>query len=625
MSAHMIPPVPKDFDIKSDEGVVFNALSKLPDDYYVFHSVVINEVVNRKMIEREIDFVVANQRKGVLCIEAKNGDNIHYTDRTWYYSSNKKMKHGGPYEQAATAKRALRSKMRYHKNPEVANISFRCKMFHAAWFFGMSQSSFEEKNRQNGLPEGVSTDITLFCEDLADPTKKIESIFSITIPHPLDEDDAIKNDITSDEFRMLLDSVFCPEFHLIPSPAAKNLMIEEHMNQLLYEQYRLLDFLEDQPTAVINGAAGTGKTMIAVEKARRNSIDDESVLFLCYNRLLCDNLNALHKNNPSKAYRNQFKNVDFMTISRLAKEKVGNFKDFDGLLEWLLDCVDSTDKFKYKHVIIDEGQDFGLIDKQDESDEATDAESNCTIIDTLQELVLEKNGTFYLFYDKYQMIQGGSKAKYKLPDCINNSDCRLTLHYNCRNTKEIAQTSVTPLKDNKNRAIKPKTACTWYEPAKPVMHLVGGEKKAVKALNNVLDKYKTAMLDNVIILTPGTIEYSCIADKVSLGSGKDNGYYLYEHNGTYYRFTTCIRYKGLEADAIVMIDLDKESFTGFKGLEFYVGSSRAKQYLDLVAIIQPNEYAQIVSELDPNAPQKKDTEKMKKILSSVFSADVETE
>ena len=27
MSAHMIPPVPKDFDIKSDEGVVFNDMS----------------------------------------------------------------------------------------------------------------------------------------------------------------------------------------------------------------------------------------------------------------------------------------------------------------------------------------------------------------------------------------------------------------------------------------------------------------------------------------------------------------------------------------------------------------------------------------------------------------------
>lgn len=50
------------------------------------------------------------------------------------------------------------------------------------------------------------------------------------------------------------------------------------LNQLLYEQYRLLDFLEDQPTAVINGAAGTGKTMIAVEKARRNSIDGEAIM-----------------------------------------------------------------------------------------------------------------------------------------------------------------------------------------------------------------------------------------------------------------------------------------------------------------------------------------------------------
>ena len=33
----MIPPEPKDFDKKSDEGVVFEALKKLSDDYYVFH------------------------------------------------------------------------------------------------------------------------------------------------------------------------------------------------------------------------------------------------------------------------------------------------------------------------------------------------------------------------------------------------------------------------------------------------------------------------------------------------------------------------------------------------------------------------------------------------------------
>ena len=37
--AHMIPAEPKEFDVRSHEGIVFEALKKLPDSYYVFHSV----------------------------------------------------------------------------------------------------------------------------------------------------------------------------------------------------------------------------------------------------------------------------------------------------------------------------------------------------------------------------------------------------------------------------------------------------------------------------------------------------------------------------------------------------------------------------------------------------------
>ena len=291
-------------------------------------------------------------------------------------------------------------------------------------------------------------------------------------------------------------------------------------------------------------------------------------------------------------------------------------------MDWLLECMDDPDLFKYQHVIVDEGQDFGLIDEQGSSDES---DVNCSIIDTLQEVVLEKGGTFYLFYDKYQMVQGVDGVEYKLPDSIENSDCRLTLHCNCRNTKEIAQTSVTPLKDKKNRAIKPKTACSWFEPVKPVMHLVGGEKKEIKVLKAILDKYQEAKVENIVILTQGTIDYCCIADKLEIGTGENNGYHIYQYNGVDYRVTTCRKFKGLEADAIVMIDLDKESFVGRKGMRFYVGTSRAKQYLDIIAVIAPQDYGYVVRGLDPDAPQKKDVEKMKKILGSVFAADVETE
>ena len=67
--AHMIPPVPKEYDAKSEEGIVFNALRDLPDDYYVFHSFSPTVVSEGIIYEREIDFVVANQKKGILCID----------------------------------------------------------------------------------------------------------------------------------------------------------------------------------------------------------------------------------------------------------------------------------------------------------------------------------------------------------------------------------------------------------------------------------------------------------------------------------------------------------------------------------------------------------------------------
>jgi hypothetical protein len=86
--------------------------------------------------------------------------------------------------------------------------------------------------------------------------------------------------------------------------------------------------------------------------------------------------------------------------------------------------------------------------------------------------------------------------------------------------------------------------------------------------------------------------------------------------------TTCIRFKGLEADAVVMLDLNRQSFSGKKGLEFYVGSSRAKLRLDLICEMSPADYYQVVHELDSNAPYKDDPDRMKKILGNTFAVDV---
>jgi len=74
-----------------------------------------------------------------------------------------------------------------------------------------------------------------------------------------------------------------------------------------------------------------------------------------------------------------------------------------------------------------------------------------------------------------------------------------------------------------------------------------------------------------------------------------------------------------------MLDLNKNSFAGKKGLEFYVGTSRAKIRLDLVCNITAADYKDIVRELDPNAPQKNDDAKMRVILGNTLSVDIEVD
>lgn len=608
--AHMIPAQPKEFTAASQEGAVFEALSLLPDDFYVLHSMTVAALnASNAYTVHECDFVVIHPAKGILVIEAKSGRGIQYRDRNWYYSNGKLMPHNGPYCQANTAMHTLMDRV----DRIAPHIRKNCKFLSTAWFIDIP---FVEL-RTRDLPSESLLRTTLTLDDLGDPTSKILSIYSTDVQgfrpeHPL----------TAQEFNYLMDHVLCPHFGLIPTPAAQNDLIGLRFNQLLREQYRLLDFLEEQPTAVINGAAGTGKTMLAVEKARRHSVAGESVLFLCYNRLLCDSLNRQYKNNPDAAYRKQFEHVTFMTLSKLALTLVGDFQNMQGLADYLAGCADRPGQLGYTHIIVDEGQDFGMVDSG-RRDSGLGAAS-CSVIDFLREAALANSGTFYLFYDKYQMIQGGRKADYPLPECITDSDCRLTLHTNCRNTREIASTSVTPLRDLKNRRVSVHTASFWGAPVRPTLHLLPSQSQQVAALNRVLDTLSAQKLRNVTILTPQTFDYTALAPHLT-EDPHNPSVRLYSYRGKSYMVTTCIRFKGLESDAIILMDLSLRTFSGRGSLAFYVGSSRAKYRLDLICTLPEPEYGVLVSQLDPGSPTAGRTpDQLRADLGSLFSATVET-
>ena len=130
-------------------------------------------------------------------------------------------------------------------------------------------------------------------------------------------------------------------------------LIEEnnfYFNRMTNEQSFLLDYLEEQEESAIQGGAGTGKTMLAVEKAKRLS-EDNKVVFLCFNRFLIDFLRDQYKNELTNV---TFVNLNALAAKALQKERISN----EDIHHFLNNIEDFTDVWKFKHIIIDEGQDF---------------------------------------------------------------------------------------------------------------------------------------------------------------------------------------------------------------------------------------------------------------------------
>ena len=148
-----------------------------------------------------------------------------------------------------------------------------------------------------------------------------------------------------------------------------------------------------------------------------------------------------------------------------------------------------------------------------------------------------------------------------------------------------------------------------------------GDQKRV--LDHILVGLKEKGVEDIVILTSGTFEHSSVYSHLKFRADPRDSYAYYPLDEEEYRFTTCIRFKGLEADAIIMIDLDKDSFAGKKGLEFYVGSSRAKHYLDIICNLSETDYYDVAHFLDPNAPKRDNPARMKRILGDIFGARIQ--
>lgn len=536
--ATMIPDIPREFDAKSHEGIMFDELNQLPEEYYVFHSFEIVTIKNNQILESETDFVIFHPKKGLICLEAKAGQ-VKYENGYWLYGSGKAMKHNGPYIQAKRNKWNLRDYMVEHGLEYECN---NCKKLHAVWFPDVPEANFKGES----LPGEGDIRITLTSDSFGHIQECIDNIFAF------EGQDRCTTNLSERSVQKILERVLAPSFNLISLQQIEQERNKNVFKRMLREQVALLNYLEEQNNAIINGLAGTGKTVMAVEKARRHSEKDEKVLFLCYNAFLNEHLRETYP----------YPHVSYYTVAGLS-QKLCEKVDYKALQEKLMQMfLEGT--FPYQHVIIDEGQDFG----KEEIDEVE-------IIELLRENAIEneeRNGTFYLFYDKNQMVQSKKAPKY-----IEDADCKLTLYRNCRNTENIALTSLRLLGSDKAPKLYPDAVMGDL----PEIGFCATKEDVVTLLNAEIDKYIDAGYNGITILTCKTEENSIIADCCK------NSKYNYKRG--YVKFTTCRKFKGLESDVIIVVDIDKDTFEDEGEQLMYVGTSRARFKLSCIVNMTEDE------------------------------------
>lgn len=549
--AKMIPSVMESDNNSWGEKKVFEALkTKLPAEYTVFHSVRWNDRNEKDtVVWGECDFTVFHPQKGILVIEVKSGG-IECVNDHWTYI---RTDNGERHDMKNPMKQADRSKYRFKDlRDEVLGIDQEnqdyCLVESAVWFPSVSR-----RDEIGEMPMEFKPELVLLEDALEKPETYIDRIYDfyhgsthtkLSVQHA---EDIIK--------------AFAPHYRAMPSLRSKREEQEDMFDRLTQEQNALLTYLEEQRVAAIQGAAGTGKTWLAVEKAKKLAKSGK-VLFLCFNQFLRLDLQGLKDENPK-----DFENIDFMNLPQLVAKKIGGFNVDKDEIHVFLERFDSYD-WEYKHIVIDEGQDFDDVE-----------------IEKLNEIALLLDGAFYVFYDKNQFVQGR-----EFPNWLKKAECRLVLTINCRNTYAIADTSGKTIK------VEPKVKDKSVKGDMPQFYICGDTKNATKKIASLIDQYRLNgyKYEKICIITTKTEEKSFLNGVEKIGNHKIVS--IRSKDGVL--FTTARKFKGLESDVIIVIDVDQETFADDESKRlFYVGASRAKHYLDIIHCESDEDLKELASEL----------------------------
>lgn len=319
----------------------------------------------------------------------------------------------------------------------------------------------------------------------------------------------------------------------------------ERIDLLTQQQFATLRGLFELPKVAVIGPAGSGKTVLALWRLQALIDQGERAVYVCYNRALADSLRLRYPDHAEFIW-----NVDrlFLEYCPEARGKVGKNNFYREYLPFLVMGKAQT-LASFDAIIVDEGQDFS-------------EEQLIALLD-----LLRPDGAWAFFADwKQDLYSAGTGTPI-------GAEVVFHLHYNCRNTKKINETS------NKFLLHKIESMAGMPTGVSPVIEAAGDQ--AMRAWE--LAKQWSGE-GSIAILSPYKYENSAMKHHVA-GHGLKLSTDIQDLGkaGTVF-FSTIKSFKGIEAASIIVVDLTiPGEYDALTEEDLYVACTRATTRLAMLS------------------------------------------
>lgn len=546
-------------DAPPGEKEIYAALRGSSDtgDWLVLHSLGIADHI--RQVEGEADFVVVVPDTGLVVIEAKSHQSIYRRDDATWKLGNDAPTARGPFQQASEAMHSLRGYLA-KKKVDVRSIP----MLSAVWFTGVRARTMLPPN-----PEWHDWQV-LDSEDLKSAPSAILRTLAAGAKHL---DDKLKYfayggvglDIENAE---RIARLLRPKFDLTTVPGDRRRARESQLITFIEEQFLALDAASENRAVLFSGPAGSGKTFLAMESARREVMTGNHGRLLCFNRFL------------GKRLASDMADFDSLTVGTFhqellrlaglahAPEQAG--ADFwnEGLPERAMEAlIEGSDALTSDFLIVDEIQDIAT-------------EPYLDILDLMVTGGL-KDGRLLFFGDfERQAIYENETGRDRLRSRAPNLSSHKLMH-NCRNLPRIGY-QVNLLSHLQPGYQQFRRLDDGIDPVFR-QYRAGQDQSSllVAAIRGL--KEEGYELNEIVVLSPRRDSTAASTSDPWLRQILKPADGLQARPGQV-QYSTIHAFKGLEAPAVVVTDLDQATTTDTFDSLLYVGLTRATDRL--IALIE---------------------------------------